>query len=277
MRKFFFIILIGMLITLPAAAQLAVNIGGFYSGPFAIDDFALNTRFTDGNQIVSFNETNRAAYDNSSGFGFNAGIAYFFNYKMGLGINAAFMKTEIDIMNSFNWNWEWWDGATGSINAKNCNNTGSITVTPVSINLIYRAVSNDRIKVNLFAGPTLFLAKVDLDGNGGYADGPLLFEGIYYIDWYDVPLEVSQSESVFGGNGGIELEYMFSESMNLYISANYYFAGSLDLNWLVKPGQYTGEFGSLVANISNPDLLPGYTVPVKLSTFTIGIGIRVYL
>ena len=76
---------------------------------------------------------------------------------------------------------------------------------------------------------------------------------------------------------GIELEYMFSESMNLYISANYYFAGELNLNWMVKTGQYTGEFGSLVANISNPDLLPGYTVPVKLSTFTVGIGIRVYL
>ncbi|MCK4888589.1 MAG: hypothetical protein KAS97_01580, partial [Candidatus Aminicenantes bacterium] len=165
----------------------------------------------------------------------------------------------------------------GNIDAKNWTNTGTVSCIPVSMNIIYRAVSTDKMKVNIFAGPTIFLTSIELDGNGGYADGPLLDGGFYYIDWYDLPLEVSTSESVIGGNGGIEIEYMFSESMNLYISATYYFAGELNLNWAVKPGQYTGEFGSLVATISNPDLLPGYTIPVKLSTFTLGFGIKVYL
>ncbi len=277
MKKIFIIVLFGVLVVIPARGEMAVNVGGFYSGPFSISDFSLNTFFTDSEDIVSFNETNRSIFSSSAGFGFNAGISFFFNYKMGLGVNASFMKTTFDITNSFNWNWEWWDSDQGSINAKNWMNTGSVTSIPISVNLIFRAVSTENFKVNFFAGPTLFLTKVELDGNGGYADGPLLYNGSYYIDWYDIPLEVNASESVFGGNGGIEIEYMFSESMNIYFSANYYFAGELDLNWMVKPGQYTGEFGSLVATISNPDLLPGYSIPVKLSTFTLGFGIKVYL
>ncbi len=277
MKKIFIMVLLGLLIAIPARGELAVNLGGFYSGTFNIDDFTFNTHFTDSSDIVSFNETNRSFFTGSGGFGFNAGISFFFNYKMGLGVNASFMKTTFDIDNNFNWNWEWWDNDQGSIDPKNWMNTGTVSTIPISVNLIFRAVSTDKMKVNLFAGPTIFLANIELDGNGGYADGPLLFSGSYYIDWYDIPLEVSASESVFGGNGGIEIEYMLSESMNIYVSANYYFAGELDLNWLVKPGQYTGEFGSLVAPISNPDLLPGYSIPLKLSTFTLGFGIKVYL
>ena len=255
MKKIIILITLVFLVIIPVRGELAINIGGFYSGPFSIDSFTFNTFYTDMDDVVTFDETNRAFYDNSAGFGFNAGIAFFFNYKMGLGVNASFMKTTFDINNSFDWNWEWWDGDMGNIDPKYWMNTGTISTTPVSINLIYRAISTDSMKVNIFAGPTIFLTSVELDGNGGYADGPLLYDGSYYIDWYDVPLEVSASESVIGGNGGIEIEYMFSESMNLYLSATYYFAGELNLEWAVKPGQYTGEFGSLVGTISNPDIL----------------------
>lgn len=277
MKKILLMITVLLLVIIPARGELAVNIGGFYLNPFSIDDFFLNTQYTDSSNIVSFDETNRSVFNNASGFGFNAGISFFFNYKMGIGVNASFMKTSFDINNSFNWNWEWWDNDTGSITPKNWTNTGSVSSIPVSLNIIYRIISTDKMKFNLFAGPTVFITSVELDGNGGYADGPLLYAGSYYIDWYDIPLEVSASESVIGGNGGVEIEYMFSESMNFYIAATYYFAGELNLNWAVKPGQYTGEFGSLVANITNPDLLPGYTIPVKLSTFTIGFGIKINL
>ena len=277
MKKIILVISMVLIVIIPVRGELAVNIGGIYSGPFKIDDFTLNTYFTDPSDIISFNETNRSIFSDSSGLGFNAGIAFFFNYKMGIGVNASFLKTSFDINNSFNWNWEWWDSDQGSIDAKTWTNRGSVSAIPVSVTLIFRAISKDKIKVNLFAGPTIFLTTVELDGNGGYADGPLLYKGSYYIDWYDIPLELSTTESVFGGNAGIELEYMLSDSMNLYISAAYYFAGELNLDWQVKTGQYTGEFGYLVGTITNPDLLPGYTIPVKLSTFTLGAGIKIYL
>ena len=276
MKKILLMITLLMLVIIPARGELTVSIGGFYLNPFSIDDFSLNTHYTDSSDIVSFDETNRSIFNNSSGFGFNAGISFFFNYKMGIGINTSFMKTSFDINNSFNWNWEWWNGVTDDV-TKSWTNTGSVSSIPVSLNIIYRVISTDKMKFNIFAGPTIFLTSIELDGNGGYADGPLLDEGFYYIDWYDIPLEVTASESVIGGNGGVEIEYMLSESMNFYIAATYYYAGELNLNWAVKPGQYTGEFGSLVANITNPDLLPGYSIPVKLSTFTIGFGIKVNL
>ncbi len=277
MKKLLIASILFLLIMIPVRGELSVNIGGLYSGPFNIGNFSLTTNYTDTGNIVSFTETNRSDFTGSGGFGFNAGIAFFFNYKMGFGVNASFIKTGFDISNSFNWKWEWWDSTVGQIDPKTWLNKGSVSSIPISFNIIFRAVSSDKFKVNLFAGPTVFFTTVELSGNGGYADGPVLYSGSYYIDWYDIPLQLSVSETAIGGNGGLEIEYMLSESMNFYISAAYYFAGELDLNWKIKPGQYTGEFGSLIANISNEDLLPGYTVPVKLSTFILGFGIKVYL
>ncbi len=277
MKRLILILTAVLIFLLPVRGELAVNVGGIYSGAFTIDNFNLTTTFTDSLDIVSFRETNYSEFIGSSGFGLNTGISVFFNYKLGVGINASFMKTTFDINNSFDWNWEWWDGTTGNITPKNWENTGSVSTIPISLNIIYRIVSNEQFKVNLFAGPTMYLTSVELDGNGGYADGPILYSGSYYIDWYDFPLESSVSETVFGGNGGIELEYMFSESMNLYFAATYYFAGDLNLNWMVKPGQYTGEFGSLIGEVSNSGILPGYTIPIKLSTYTLGFGIKIYL
>lgn len=266
-----------MVLMIPVKAGLAVNIGGLYSGPFTIENFTLNTYYTSPSDIISFDETNRSVFNGSGGFGFNAGISVFFNYKLGVGISASFLKTSFDVLNSFNWSWEWWDGDSFSITPKAWTNKGTVSSIPVSFNIIFRAISNEKFKINIFAGPTIYLTSIELDGNGGYADGPLLYDEKYYIDWYDVPMTISSSETVFGGNGGIELEYMLSESMNVYVKANYYYAGDLSPQWEVKGGQYTGEFGNLVANISNPDLLPGYTIPLNLSTFTVGFGIKIYL
>ena len=96
MKKILLMITLLMLVIIPVRGELTVNIGGFYLNPFIIDDFSLNTHYTDSSDIVSFDETNRSIFNNNSGFGFNAGISFFFNYKMGIGINASFMKTSFD-------------------------------------------------------------------------------------------------------------------------------------------------------------------------------------
>ncbi len=277
MKKLLTIASLVLVVILPLKGELAVNIGGFYSGAFKIDSFSLNTYFKDSKNIVSFDETNVSAFNTKSNFGFNAGVSYFFNYKIGIGLNASFIKTSVDVRNSFDWSWKWWDGEKADIKTKYWKDNGTITTIPVSINLIFRVVSTDKVKVNLFAGPTLFLNSVKLDGNGGYADGPILHDKDYIVDWYDIPLKVSSSTTMFGGNGGFEIEYMLSETMNIFLSATYYYANKLTLNWKVKTGQYTSESGLLIANISNSDLLPDYNIPINISTYSIGFGIKLYL
>ncbi|MEN8153461.1 MAG: hypothetical protein ABFR75_05510 [Acidobacteriota bacterium] len=275
MKKLLIISVLAALLILPANGEIAVKIGGLFSGAFNIDDFTYSTNYED--DVVSFSEQNSSLFSGKGGIGLNAGISFFFNYHMGVGLNISILKSTFDISNSFNWNFSWWNGNTGDINPKTWQNEGTISSIPVSLNLIYRVVSKEKLKANVFFGPTLYMATLDLDGNGGYADGPLLSDGFYYVDWYDIPLTLTGSHTVLGGNGGFEVEYLFSDNMAVYFGATYYFAGKIKEYWKVKTGKYTGEFGSLVGTISNEDLLDGYIPAINLSSLTFGAGIKVFL
>lgn len=277
MKKILFPIIIFCLVLIPLKGEIALNLGAVYSGAFSIDNYTYSTSWSDNGGIVSFLERNSSTFSGKGGVGFNAGLSFFFNYKIGIGLTVSSLKTKFNILNSFNWHFQWWNGTSVDITPKNWSSEGSVSVLPVSVNLIFRLISKENLKLNLFVGPTVFFTSPNLTGNGGYADGPYEFNGTYYIDWYDLPLDYKSSKTLFGGNGGIELEYFFSESMAVYLSGAYYFAGNSSDIWTVKTGQYTGEFGNLVGTISKGDILPGYNVNVKVSTFTLGIGIKVYL
>jgi len=277
MRKIIFASIIFCLVLLPLKGEIALNIGAVYSGAFSMDNVNYQTTWSDNSGIVSFTETNNSNFVGTGGAGFNAGLSFFFNYKMGVGISIATLKTNYKISNSFNWHFQWWNGTAADIKPKEWKSEGDVNVLPVNINVIFRAVSKEKLKLNVFFGPTIFFASPKLTGNGGYADGPIEYEGIYYIDWYDLPMEFKSSKTLFGGNGGVELEYFFNESMALYLNASYYFGGNIEDNWKVKPGKYTGEFGSIVGTISSEDTLAGYNIKIGISTFTFGVGVKVYL
>ncbi len=277
MKKTILIVMVLCLVVLPANGEIALKLGGLFSGPFSIDNSVYSPVWSDDAGIVSFLERNNSSFTTKGGIGFNAGLSFFMNYKMGFGVTVATLKTKANISNVYNWNFTWWNGASFDIDPKTWNSESDINALPVSFNIIFRLVSKENMKVNLFLGPTLFFVSPDLTGNGGYADGPVEFENNYYVDWYDVPLEIKGAKTLFGGNGGFEFEYFFSESMALFFNGGYYFGGSLEDNWKVKTGKYTGEFGNLVGTINSPDILEGYKVKIKISTYFFGFGIKVYL
>lgn len=276
MKKLFVILILAVVFILPLKGEVAVNIGGLFTGAFKIDSFTFPTNWTDEDNIVTFSEQNSSVFSGKGSLGFNAGISFFLNYHMGVGLNISILKSDFDINNNYNWNYTWWNANTGQ-DTKSWQNEGSISSIPISLNLIYRLVSQEKLKANVFFGPTLYLTTLDLNGNGGYAGGPLLSDGYYYVDWYDVPITLTGSQTVLGGNGGIEVEYFLSDNMAVYFGATYYFAGKIEENWKVKTGQYTGEFGNLVWTIDNEELLDGYIQTINISSFTFGAGIKVYL
>jgi len=279
MKKLAILIVIVMLLfTFNLKSEIVVKVGGLYSGTFNVDNLNFTTNWTEPDyNAVTFNETNKTLFSGSSGFGFEAGLAFFFNYNIGLSIDVSMMKTTYDISNKYDFSWVWYDSSNGSDTKDWNNNTGSLTVTPINIDFLYRMMMGDNIKVTFGAGATVFLAKLDLNGNFG--DARFYYDtsdGYYYIDWFDVNMFNSVSKTVFGGNAMFDFEYMISESMAIYFGAKYYFGGSVSENWFEKEGHYAGEFGYLVVDLKDTEI-DGYAPSFSLSTFSLSAGIKVYL
>ncbi len=273
-----FFAIITLLFTLNLKSEIVVKVGGAYSGAFNVDNLSLKTTWQEPDyNAVTFNETNISSFSGSSGFGFEAGVAFFFNYNIGLSIDVSMMKTTYDISNKYNLSWVWYDGTNGSDTKDWNNNTGSLTVVPINIDFLYRMVMGDNIKVTFGAGGTLFLAKLDLNGNFG--DARFYYDPsdhYFYIDWFDINMFNSVSKTAFGGNAMFEFEYSISESMAIYFGAKYYFGGSVTENWFEKEGVYTGEYGILVIDVDDTEI-NSYAPSFSLSTFSLSAGIKVYL
>ena len=142
MRKIIFASIIFCLVLLPLKGEIALNLGAVYSGAFSIDNINYRTTWSDNSGIVSFTETNNSNFTGTGGAGFNAGLSFFFNYKMGVGISIATLKTNYKILNSFNWHFQWWNGTAADIQPKEWESEGDLNVLPVNVNVIFRAVSN---------------------------------------------------------------------------------------------------------------------------------------
>ncbi len=271
----FFVIMI-ILFTLNLKSEIVVKVGGMYSGVFNVDNCKQESNWQQSG-IVSVKEINSSSFSGSNGFGFETGLAFFFNYSIGISIDVSMMKTTYDISNNYNITGAW-DNGTNENHTKDWNNTGSLTVIPINMDFLYRMMMGDNIKVTFGVGGTVFLAKLDLNGNFGKA-WLYYFASydIYLIDWFDINMFDSVSKSSFGGNVMFEFEYSISESMAIYFGAKYYFGGGISENWFKKEGKYSGEILSMNEEINRDTKIPDYTPLFSLSTFSLSAGIKVYL
>ena len=274
MKKSLFVLIIFILSLLPLRGELVVTVGGAFSGPFKMDNINFSTTWNQPDGYVSFLEENISLFDGKGGIGFNAGIASFFNYNIGVGVNISYFKTNFDIANSFYWEWLWYDD-TGSSREKDWTTTGSVSIIPISLNLIYRIVSRENLRVNLSGGPTVYLCSVKLNGHYGYADF-LETSTEYLVDYFDVDMYNSINKTVFGGNISIDMEYFISEGMSFFIGGTYYISGKITDTWFQKAGQLTGVLGQLTRPFDEGPI-DGYTYSVKISVFAAKAGIKVYL
>jgi hypothetical protein len=255
--------------------ELVVSIGGGYAGAVSLTDYdnAFNAKPFSG--FLNIDYRNAGIFESKGGLAVNASIASFFSYTFGVGVSVGYMKSTVDLDSSFNTTMTWYDGEVWRDN-KSWLDEGSVTVIPISLDLIYRTTLGETLRLNLSAGPTVYLTTVELAGNAG-EPAWLASDGFWYADWYDLNMTSDFSKTVFGGRVAIDIEISLSEGMAFFIGGSYYLAGKIDADWLPREGEVTGEWGELkrTVTIDNTDLM--IVTEINISTFVIGGGIRVYL
>ena len=274
MKKLLLILIIITFTILPLKGEMVVTLGASYSGPFKIDPIDFRTTWDQPDGIVSFTERNTSLFDGKGGIGFTAGIANFSSYNFGIGVFVSYLKTDFDITNTFDWSWTWYTG-TGNSQQNDWATSGTVNAIPLSLNVIYRIMSSNNLRINLSAGPTVYLCSIKLNGHYGFADF-LETETQYLVDYFDIDMFTELNKTVFGGNVSIDFEYFISEGMSLFVGGTYYISGKITDQWVTKQGTYTGLLGQLIRTFDE-EAIPGYKYSVNISIFTAKAGIRVYL
>lgn len=255
--------------------ELVVSLGGGYAGAASLTDYdnAFNEKPFSG--FLNIDYRNTGIFESKGGLAVNASIASFFSYTFGVGISVGYMKSSVTLDSAFDTTMTWYDGTIWKDN-KSWTNEGSVTVIPISLNFIYRTSMGERLRLNLSAGPTVYMTSVDLKGNAG-EPAWLSSEGYWYADWYDLNMTSNFSKTIFGGRVALDIEINISEGMALFVGGAYYLAGKIDAEWLPREGEVTGEWGELKRSVTieGTDLM--ISTEINISTFVIEGGIRVYL
>jgi hypothetical protein len=208
----------------------------------------------------------------SSFAGGQVGAQLFFTPNIGISLSANFClkKPEFDLNSSYTYrdseNTTW----TG---------TGDMQVTPINLNVVFTAPLFSQMNLNITAGGTYFITKLNMNTNIGYGELFVIDYGdwqLVYIDWYVLELENNHSKNFFGGNIGLDLEYKLSPQIGLFIGFQYLFAPKQTFDWaLVQKSEYESGSGD-EPMIGDPDI-GTISSEVNFSHYTAGIGIKVHI
>jgi hypothetical protein len=148
---------------------------------------------------------------------------------------------------------------------------------PISLDLITILRLGKSASINLYGGPTLYLAKIDLKGQVGYSVTGTKSDGYAYVDWFPYEFQVSESASLFGANIGLDFEYLLGNNIGVYVGIQYFYVPKKEYNWQLIVKRYDGEFGNFyISDPSGNELLENFNSEVNLSTYKAHLGFKIY-
>jgi hypothetical protein len=211
------------------------------------------------------------------GYGFSGGLAYLFSPNFGISFNiSSLLKQKFYISNDYTFDWTWASSGYSYSRSKKFMDSGTISATPISINLlILRKLANSTI-LNIYAGPTLFLSKLDLTSHFGYGTASTKNDGYNWVDWYPFEYHIKENTSVLGANIGINLEIQTRTYSNAYIGFQYLVAPNKEFNWKLYEKKYDGELGNFYTTEFEGRNLPKYKSEINLSTLKFNMGVKYY-
>lgn len=209
------------------------------------------------------------------GYSFSGGFIVMLSPSFGISASiSSLFKQKFNIESDYSFSWEWLDGRKNTDN-RYFTDSGSISVTPISLNLLATLKKTGSSVITLYGGPTLFLANVDLSTRIGYGVVGLKSDGYYYVEWFPFEYRIKTSESTFGGNIGID--YEFGGKTRAYIGVQYFFAAAKEYQWELDVKRYDGEFGYFyVSDPSQFPSMPSYKSKINFSSFKINVGIKFF-
>jgi hypothetical protein len=278
----FFLVVFIMFFAAPSRLH-AVDYVFFLSGNYAGGMDVKNTNWSQEKDYwyLVINDSGSINAGNASSFGgTQVGAQLFFTPKIGISLSANFYfeKAEFDLDSSYTYyyktRWEWensedmdWSGA------------GNMKVTPINLNIVFAAPLFSQMSLNISAGGTYFITKVNMNTNIGYGHAEITeydWGALIFWDWYILEVENNHSKNFFGGNVGLDLEYKVSPRVGLFIGFQYLFAPKQTFDWeLVRMPEY--ESGSEDEPLVGDPKIANISTEVDFSHYTAGIGIKIHI
>jgi hypothetical protein len=226
-------------------------------------------------------------YQTKNGAFFGGAFTFMFGPNFGLQLGGGMFGRNMntDILTG----WEAYAGGTQYYDEYAFAGGGKLSSIPLFLNFVGR-FSAGMMDINVSAGPTLFLNKVEADATGIFGQnywirfvywwGSITYE---WLDFLPVAMQVpSTSWSGFGANFGLGIDFNISPMMAVFLDVRYFLCGSKEFAWEYIPGYYDGLGGNFTDwefSQSEVDYLVEneLTTPLKInpSFFAISGGFKV--
>jgi hypothetical protein len=234
--------------------------------------------------LQSVTETGSLNFSLGNSIDLAASLAYFFTPQIGIRFqfDMPFKRTFSSGLMDYNMSWNWYGYSTYTRNSS-YDVTGDTSVIPLSLNGVFRFPMGASMDAYITGGPTYFMGKVNAATKMGLG-WTWLAGSTQYIDYFPVPLNISESVNGIGFNVGAGLDLKIGETLKAFIEANYFMGPSKSLSWIAQPGTYpstlSAGFNLNVDQATIDDLSLSTrmsALDVKMSFLKLAAGIKIGL
>ena len=204
--------------------------------------------------LSSVSENTDISGTSKGGMFFGGSFSYFFTPNLGIQLSGGYLKSDVPTVADFSFSYTWAASVGGGTFNKTASwaGTGSLSVIPVSLNLVGR-FGEGALKISASAGPTIFLNSFQATSNVGWGTTWYWIDGLYAnqaVDALAIDAAIPKTSwSGFGFNAGLDATFMFSESLGFFVGARYYYCAPKDLPWTMVPGTYDGIFYTTITGV----------------------------
>ncbi len=255
--------------TSPPRGELALRFG--MSSGSLLNDFSAYSESWSSGLLASVSETGGIHHAIKNPLGIGIGFAYGISGGLGIQVKVDYnftSKMTDDGFSNYSMTWSWTDGDGPYDTSEEWPVTGELSVIPVSLNLLYKIQGGGLLVPYISGGATYFLGSVKASSKRG-AGITWDEEGLQYIDYLDVPVQIDESISHLGFNVGGGLDLMFSANVGLNLDACYYLGKKTPLTWQHAGGTLPGNLfpnSSWALDQENIDALNQQISPLEVNT-----------
>ena len=253
--------------------------GGFVSGSFLSETSTYSESWSEGG-LKSVIESGSISHKIGSPAGLGLSFSYLFAGGLGIQVRYDFnFSKNFDSSSQSNYSiaWEWTTAGAGS-REDAWPTTGSLSLSPLSLNVIYKIGGGSAFTPYISGGVSYLLGKVEAETTRGYGH-TWQDESYQYIDWIDIPLAVDKSIGDLGFNVGAGFDFRLASRMAITAEAVYFIGKTTQELWRPLPGTYPkNNFPDLswMLDQSLADLIADQVTPLEIKTsfFKVQLGIK---
>ena len=202
--------------------------------------------------------------------GYSLGFSYFFLKNLGISFRLNYnIKNDVKFDSTFNCSFQVWDKHSWENAHEEWETPGEIRVIPMAISLVYRKQLNQKFSMDFIAGLTVFFTKFNLKSYMGLGGLNVWGGTVYHAYWYHLKLSLKNSETLIGGNIGVNFEYRINRGFGFYTGVSYSLCPKKEYMWQLAQGQDISDIFD-IRTVIKP-------VKIDFSFIRAFIGIKIYI